>query len=178
MNSVIITLLKRRNEMLKKIKALLPLIMIALGLLIALSGLLPALKANNGDAIMSGYRSVFGGTIPIVDNFVSIDVQFNFINFLAYLLPLLGSLAFYFVSKRSNDQVTNVVYAAALFLVFFTSIYIFDDLGSYTKGVLTGTTIEFTYSAAKLGVGGVIASILGMIGLVGSVLHGILQFRD
>jgi hypothetical protein len=167
--------------MYKKIKVYLPLVTLSVGILIALMSIFTVLKTNDGDAIMTGFVAVFGGEVAAFGTFASVDVQFSFFSFLAFFLPFLLSLGLFFVDKTTKlDKLINILLGLLLAIVYVYALYVFVNLGVYTKGTATILGIETTYSyeGAKLAIGAVLGVVFAVIGVLASLLQTFITLKD
>ena len=166
--------------MYKKLKEALPLITVVFGALIALMIVFNVLRTDDGDAIMNGLTAVFGGEVAAIGGFVSVDVNFSFLNLLAFFLPLIAAVVLFFLGKKTKkDMIMNVVFGVLLLGVFLFSMIIFTNIGSYTKGTATVGFIsgDYTYEGAKIAIGAVFGMIFAIVGVLGSLLHVFIQFK-
>ena len=167
--------------MYKKAKLYLPLVVLSAGILIALMSILNVLRTDDGDAIMTGLKAVFGGEVAALGSFASVDVQFSFLNFLAFYLPLILTAGLFFVDKTTKlDKLINVLLGLLLTIVFVYALFIFVNLGVYTKGTATilGIDTSYSYEGAKLAIGAIFGIIFAVIGALSSLLQTFVTFKS
>ncbi len=92
-------------------------IIIIIGVLATVMILFPALVVENTDTAYTGVQIAFGHEFANVGNLASGQIQFSILNVIAYLLPLLGSLIFLLMYKKS--LFAAIIFGAAAILLFF-----------------------------------------------------------
>lgn len=161
----------------KKMTKSLPAITLLLALILALMTVLTVLKTDNGDEIMNGLKAVFGGNVASVGGFASVDVNFSFLNFLAFFLPLLLTGGLFFSQRKKSDLKTALSVLVVAAFVF--SFIILINLGTYTKGSAEafGGTVTYTYESAKLAIGSLVALVISALGIISSLTYTLTQFK-
>ncbi len=166
--------------MYKKIREVLPIVIIGLSMLIAITSILTVLKTSNDDAIMTGLTAIFGGEVAALGSFASVDVNFSLFNFLAFYLPVIVALLIFFMGRKTKlEHFILFLLSVLLTATFIGSIVIISNLGAYTQGTATLLGIEttYTYEGAKLALGSIISLILAILGALSSALLALSQFK-
>lgn len=164
----------------KKTKDSLPIFIVLFSILLALTVVLNVLNTGDGDAIMNGFKAVFGGEVGSIGSFASVDVVFSIINFIVFFLPvILAILLFVLGGSRKKDKRLNLLLALLLTASFVFSIVILSDLGAYTKGTvaLGGIGGDYTYEGSKLAIGSILAIVFSSGGIIASLFHGLGQVK-
>lgn len=161
-------------------KEILPLAAIALSILILSGASFNALSNSNGDALMVGWKAIFGGEVINLGIDTNARVLFNFGNFVAYFLPLIITVAAYFVGrKRKENRKVSIILGGVSVLVFLVSLLLFTVLNNNTLVIVQQMGLERveTYQEAALGVSPILGLILAIFGMGVSAFHTYFQIK-
>lgn len=170
----------------KKIVAFLPQAMMGAAFAIFITGFFTALVNQNGEALISGFQAIFGGTLGTIDIPLigSIDAlaQFSFANLLAYMLPLLTAIVLFIVSYvLKKDNMLVMVIKVVIITSFIAAIIIFALLQKTTFYVIDspfGATNPTAFDGATLGMGPIIGIIFASLGTLLGLADLIPSLKD
>ena len=155
----------------EKVKQLLPIIILVLSILVLLPIFLSAIS-NNGESIMTGITAVFGGGWYAITGVVSVVVNFNVSNLIAFFLLFVVTLVITFIGKE--DQKTtqkNMILSIILIAVFVVSTVLFLILLQNTQAVInTWLESDIDYAGSALGIGPILSVIFAIFGALPSIL--------
>ncbi|QWB99403.1 hypothetical protein KHQ88_04355 [Mycoplasmatota bacterium] len=166
--------------MYKKLKDVLPVLIIVFAVLIALMMVFNVLSTEEGDNIMNGFTAIFGGEVASIGDFASVDVEFSFYNFLAFVLPAILGILLFVLSKGSKEKsLVGLMFNVIILAAFIFSLVIFANLGAYTEGSASafGGTVNYTYEGSSLGLGGIFAMVFSIGGILTSLLNILIQVK-
>ena len=163
----------------KKYKNTLPVLSFLFALLLAVMLVFDVLETDDGNAIMDGFKAVFGGNVGSVGSFASVDVNFSILNLLAFLLPLILSIILIAQSRGKKKSLTKAIHQVMLVVAFVFTIVIMINLGQYTKGTaeLFGSETSYTYEGAKLAIGAILAIVFAGLGTVTTLVEVALDVK-
>lgn len=150
----------------QKIISILKIGLLGVAALIFIMMFLPGIVAKEPDGTIldsfSGAQIAFGYSESLGLG-IMFKIKMNFLMFLAYFLPILAVIGLYVVQKFKPEF--NTMFLGVLALAFvFTIIGTLTAIG-VTKPVISGEIGTFDNGNFKLGVGSILAAILGFVGL-------------
>ncbi len=163
----------------KKIQSYLPLFSLVFSLLLLFMAFLNALSVD-GEPIMNGIKAIFGGNIASVGDFASADVTFSLLNFIAFFLPAVLSIAIAIYGvKNQKPNAIKLILGLLVAISFVLSVVLISTLPTNTKALISifGGETSFTYEGAALGIGAVLGLIFAILGSVTSILYSVLQLQ-
>ncbi|MDD3128738.1 MAG: hypothetical protein PHW21_00015 [Candidatus Izemoplasmatales bacterium] len=164
--------------MIIKVQKFLPLVSLVFSLFLLFSALFTVLSIND-QAIMTGLEAIFGGEIASIAGFASADVNFSFLNFIAFFLPALLTIgiAIYGMKNQETNTVKSIL-GIVLTIVFILSIILISTMANNTTATLSvmGSDTTFSYEGANLAIGSILALIFAILGTVSSTLYSVMQF--
>jgi len=166
--------------MFNKIQKFLTLIVFVLSLMLLFSAFLNVLAVND-NSLMTGITAVFGGNIAAVALFVSADINFSFLNLLAFFLPTIIAVVIVIYSLKNPDVNSKKIFLALLMVsVFVLSVILISTIATNTSGTINVFSIETTinYQSASLALGSILALIFSILGSITSALYFVLQFSE
>lgn len=165
----------------KKYKKSIPFLFLFIAVLLAAMTALNVLQTNNGDIIMNGIKATFGGNVTQVGSFLSVDVNFSFLNFIAFFGPLILSvLLVYYISNHKKVTSTTALLSILVMISFIASFIILMNLGTYTTGTaeIFGGDANYTYESAKLAIGAIFALVFAGAGALATLGYAVITFKD
>lgn len=142
----------------KKFKAVdLKLIGIVLGFIATLMILFPALNTSDSNGSYLGSQVVFGHEFISLGGFGSGEIQFSFLNLIAYLLPAIAAVLLLF--SKINQLVSTIIFLVAAIMLFLVTEFTVVTVTILSN--VTEVSVDWHYS-----IGLIIAIVLSLFGFL------------
>lgn len=162
----------------KKLRSSLPVFITLIAILMIVTIFLDVLK-NNGDDSITGVKAIFGGELAAFGSFASLSLHFSILNLLAFFLPFVVSIIVTtIVTKDKKRSPLKMVLGSLLIATFAISVILLFQIPENTQASITLFGMEQTINMtenASLGLGAIIAIVLGIAGGLCSIVYTLSQ---